>query len=224
MLWAASYDSDPLTPGYSFYWPALTLPRVLILEGSAESLRRAGEFLDRYVDYSREVHHPLSLIHALAFRALLAAETDERAAIRDLEEAISLAQPARFIRLFVDLGPRLARLLNRLELNEDGLAYVGEILAAFRGSPDQAQAVAQLGGGASASVGVESLSKRELQVLALIARRLSNKEIASTLHISDVTVKRHTANIYQKLGVHGRRQAVAKAEGLGIIQNSVPLP
>ena len=79
------------------------------------------------------VHHDSpSLIHALAFRALLACESDEPAAIRDLGEAISLAQPARFIRLFVDLGPRLARLLNRLELNDDGLAYVGEILAAFR--------------------------------------------------------------------------------------------
>jgi len=222
MRWADSFRPEPFTPGYSFYWPALTLPRVLILEGSPGSRRRAAAFLDRYVDYSREIHHPLSLIHALAFRALLASESDEPAAIRDLEEALSLAQPARFIRLFVDLGPRLARLLNRLDLNDDGLAYVGEILAAFRSSQDEPEALQALGGRSSASVGVESLSRRELQVLALIARRLSNKEIASTLHISEVTVKRHTANIYQKLGVHGRRQAVVKAEGLGIIQTSVP--
>ena len=59
--------------------------------------------------------------------------------------------------------------------------------------------------------------RREQQILALMSERLSNKEIANSLHISPVTVKRHAANIYQKLGVHGRRQAVAKATGLGML-------
>jgi LuxR family maltose regulon positive regulatory protein len=63
--------------------------------------------------------------------------------------------------------------------------------------------------------GVEPLSQRELQILMRLAERLSNREIADKLHISTVTVKRHAANNCQKLGVHGRRQAVAKAIGLG---------
>ena len=50
-----------------------------------------------------------------------------------------------------------------------------------------------------------------------MSERLSNKEIANSLNISPVTVKRHAANIYQKLGVHGRRHAVAKATGLGML-------
>jgi len=222
MVWANDYDPEPFTPGYSFYWPALTLPKVLIHDGSPASRRRASQFLDRYVDYSREIHHRLSAIHALALRALLNAESDEAAALSDLEEAVTLAQPGRFIRLFVDLGPRIGRLLNRLTLSDDGLAYLGEILSAFRGSLQEREAEAALNALTPASVGVESLSRREVQVLTLIARRLSNKEIATKLHISDVTVKRHTANIYQKLGVHGRRQAVAKAEGLGILDDAPP--
>ncbi|GAB6909718.1 Transcriptional regulatory protein LiaR (fragment) [Desulfosarcina cetonica] len=45
----------------------------------------------------------------------------------------------------------------------------------------------------------------------LLAERLSNKEIADRLFISPITVKRHTANIYRKLNVHSRRQAVVEA-------------
>jgi ATP/maltotriose-dependent transcriptional regulator MalT len=64
---------------------------------------------------------------------------------------------------------------------------------------------------------VEPLTNRELEVLELLARRLRNKEIAQSLFLSPQTVKRHTANIYLKLGVHGRREAVEKATSLGIL-------
>jgi LuxR family maltose regulon positive regulatory protein len=55
-----------------------------------------------------------------------------------------------------------------------------------------------------------SLSNRELDVLELLTQRLSNKEIADRLKVSSETVKKHTRNLYQKLEVHGRREAVAK--------------
>jgi ATP/maltotriose-dependent transcriptional regulator MalT len=61
------------------------------------------------------------------------------------------------------------------------------------------------------------LTERELEVLGRLAERLSNKEIAKQLFLSPLTVKRHTLNIYQKLGVHGRREAVKKATALGIL-------
>lgn len=64
---------------------------------------------------------------------------------------------------------------------------------------------------------IEPLSAREQEILALLGERLSNKEIGKKLFISPVTVKRHTVTIYQKLGVHGRRDAVAKAVGLEIL-------
>jgi len=68
------------------------------------------------------------------------------------------------------------------------------------------------GGGEERSVehGTE-LSNREIDVLELLAARLSNKEIAERLHVTSETVKTHTRNIYLKLDVHGRRQAVSKA-------------
>jgi LuxR family maltose regulon positive regulatory protein len=64
---------------------------------------------------------------------------------------------------------------------------------------------------------VEPLSEREIEVLILLDRRLTNKEIAAQLGISPLTVRTHTRNIYRKLDVNSRRQACAVAKSLGII-------
>ena len=63
----------------------------------------------------------------------------------------------------------------------------------------------------------EPLTWREAEVLALLAARLSNKEIAKQLSISTETVKQHATNIYQKLQVSGRREAVNRARALGLL-------
>jgi LuxR family maltose regulon positive regulatory protein len=67
---------------------------------------------------------------------------------------------------------------------------------------------------------MEPLSQRELEVLQFIAKGSSNKEVARQLFISLPTVKWHTSNIYGKLGVQNRTQAVAKARALGLISPS----
>ena len=84
---------------------------------------------------------------------------------------------------------------------------IATLLAAFPAARDPAPALRQ------PSL-IEPLSERELEVLALLAQRLTNKEIALALSISPMTVKRHSSNIYQKLAVGGRREAVAKAAAL----------
>jgi LuxR family maltose regulon positive regulatory protein len=67
---------------------------------------------------------------------------------------------------------------------------------------------------------IEPLSERELEVLQLNAGGLTNREIASRLFLSLNTVKAHTRNIYGKLGVHSRTQAVAKAQALGVLAST----
>jgi LuxR family maltose regulon positive regulatory protein len=64
---------------------------------------------------------------------------------------------------------------------------------------------------------VEPLTKRELEVMQLIATGATNAEIAQELYIAVGTVKNHAKNIYGKLGVHSRSQAIARARGLGLI-------
>lgn len=219
--WADSYDPEPLTPMYASYSPVMTLAKVLVLEDGEKSRERADGLLNRLIDYLTRTHNRRFLIEALALRAMLLDATgDEEAARSELLTAVSMAQPARFIRVFVDLGPRLGNLLHRLRLDERSLAYVGEVLAAFGTGHVEPAGDIRLTPVATPEVGVEPLSKREQQILTLLANRLSNKEIANELHISTVTVKRHAANIYQKLGVHSRRQAVAKAAGLGMFGES----
>ena len=73
---------------------------------------------------------------------------------------------------------------------------------------------------------IEPLTRRELQVLELLAQRMTAQEIAQKLILSEQTVKRHRANIYQKLGVNCRRDAVVTAMALGILppaSRSAPL-
>lgn len=216
--WAKQFDPEPFTPIYYFYSPIMTLAKVLVLEDGDQSRKRAGILLNKLIDYLSGINNRRFMIEALALRAILLASTgNDKASLDDLTTAIAMAQPGRFIRLFVDLGSRLGILLNRLDLDDQSLIYAGNILAAFHQANAEPTANISPASIPARKTGVEPLSKRELQILTLLMEHLSNKVIADYLHISVVTVKRHTANIYQKLGVHNRRQAVAKATGLGIL-------
>ncbi|MGB4872532.1 MAG: helix-turn-helix transcriptional regulator, partial [Candidatus Promineifilaceae bacterium] len=70
--------------------------------------------------------------------------------------------------------------------------------------------------GADESLEEDALTSRELEILALLQKGLIDKEIAEQLVLSVLTVKKHNRNIYQKLDVNGRRQAVAKAKTLNL--------
>ena len=130
-----------------------------------------------------------------------------------LSQALLLAEPGGFIRIFVDEGRPMAHLL--YEALSRGIApdYVGRLLAAFplaeseqTGQSETQTAKTEL---------IEPLSEREIEVLQLIAEGLTNTEIASALFLSLNTVKAHTRNINGKLGVHSRMQAVARARASG---------
>jgi len=222
LKWADQYDPEPLVPMYAFFQPAMCLARVLVKEGSDASLCRAQCLLSRLESHLGRIHNKRFLIETLALRAMLSDKTGDAALGREqLDRAVSLAQPAGFIRLFIDLGPDLAPLLNRLELKGEKLEYVGRILAAFRTVGPRAEPP-----DANTASGVvatnmprlaEPLSRREREVLELLAGRLTNGEIGERLFISTNTVKRHVHSIFEKLNVKGRREAVTKAVGLGLI-------
>ena len=128
-----------------------------------------------------------------------------------LGEAMDEAEPEGFVRLFVDEGSLMAGLLREALVAGVHREYARRLLSAMAGQGGSAAVPA-------ATLGlVEPLSKRELEVLGLIAEGLSNKEIAERLFVSPQTAKVHVRNIYSKLDVSSRTQAVALARGLGLL-------
>jgi LuxR family maltose regulon positive regulatory protein len=224
LKWADQYDPEPLVPMPAFFSPPMCLAKILVLDDSAASRKRAQVLLPRLEDYLTGIHNKRFLIETLALRALLSDKTgDAVLAVEQLGRAVSLAQPGGFIRLFVDIGSDLVPLLNRLELNGEKLQYVGRILAAFQSEgsqTDRSQTGTRVEVTINDSAGLpESLSPREKEVLALLVERLTNNEIGERLFISTATVKRHAHSIYEKLNVKGRHDAVTKAVGLGMISD-----
>jgi LuxR family maltose regulon positive regulatory protein len=145
----------------------------------------------------------------------LHAHGENEQAVQLLGDALALAEPGGFIRTFVDEGPPMARLLYEALNLEIAPDYVRRLLAAFptkepeRTDPSKTHAPhTEL---------IERLSEREIEVLQLIAQGLTNQEVATRLYLSLHTVKVHAHNIYGKLGVKNRTQAVAKGKALGIL-------
>ncbi len=200
----------------------ITLARVLIAQGEYE---RALAFLARLLEPIEAVGRMGRVIELLALRALaLRAHGQESEALIALERALVLAEPEGYIRTFVDEGPPMAALLREAHTRAIRPAYVAQLLTAFPAFElPLLDASRGLGDGAIQNRKskiqnlVEPLSRRELEILALMAQGLTNPEIAQHIFISAQTVKVHTRNIYSKLGVNSRRQAVAKARTLGLL-------
>ncbi len=213
ILWATQQEGMPPL-GYTMpfmYQERLALPQIWLAEESPESLHKAEVELTCVYDFVSQHHNLPVQIKVLTLQSLLyQAQKKPRAAEEVLVQAVRLAQFGGFIRPFVDLGPKMAASLKHLYLQGHSSAFFQQILDAFPASkpaPNVALPLAL----------IESLTERETEVLSLLAQRLSNKEIAQIMVISPETVKRHTVNIYQKLQVKGRRQAVAKAYSLGLL-------
>jgi LuxR family maltose regulon positive regulatory protein len=197
--------------------PAVTRARVLLALGSEPTLAQAATALAALVAACESTHDAPRLIEVLALQALAyAARGEPTTALETLQRAIGLAEPGGYVRTFVDCGPPMASLLRRL--GGTGLVpeYLRRLLASLEPTVSAATAVVPSRRSAVPAL-VEPLTGRESQILELLVDRLSDKEIAKALGISALTVRKHTYNLYQKLQVSGRREAVAQAQALGLL-------
>jgi LuxR family maltose regulon positive regulatory protein len=137
-------------------------------------------------------------------------------AVETVTEALALAEPAGCVRSFVDEGPVMAELLTEVAARGILPEYMEQLLAAC--AMEQEREEHRLAGSALAiPVLVEPLSRREEEVLRLIAQGLSNQEIAERLVVALDTVKGHNQKIFSKLQVQRRTEAVARARELGLL-------
>ena len=166
---------------------------------AAEAQKRRGSALD------------ILLVQALAYEA----QGNRPQALASLERALSLAEPEGYVRIFVDEGEAMRLLIEKQSRNRDHplSGYTDKLLAAFT-QPVDAQKSAIIH---QKSDMIEPLSERELEVLRLLRSELSGPEIAQQLIVSLHTLRTHTNNIYNKLGVNNRRAAVRRAEELDLL-------
>lgn len=212
--WAQTYQLKPQGElSYLYEVEYTTLARLLIAQAKfdealalLERLRQAAEAGGR----TGRVIEVLAL-QALAYQAQ--AKTDQANA--SLAQALSLAEPEGYLRLFLAEGAPMHELLAAASgrLPEDQQAYLSDLLATFRQEEEKSRPPLAVG----PQPLIEPLSERELELLSLIAAGLSNQAIAEKLVVTVGTVKWHLNNIYGKLDVRSRTQAVARARELGLL-------
>jgi LuxR family maltose regulon positive regulatory protein len=174
------------------YYAALELSQRLLQKAEVE--KRMGRVIEVWV------------LQALAYQG----NRDIDRAMAVLEKALPLAESEGYVRVFLDEGEPMAKLLIQAKARRICQGYASELLSAMGETAGRELPPAQLL--------AEPLTLRELEVLRLIDAGCSNQDIADRLVISMPTVKRHISNIYAKLDVESRTQAVSLGKELKLFE------
>ncbi|WP_201360359.1 LuxR C-terminal-related transcriptional regulator [Dictyobacter formicarum] len=214
--WSAScglsLDVDEIDTLYAEDYQLLA--QTLLLQHRPAASQAIIQRLRHQAETSRSRGIQLSLLITSAVAYASAGETSQ--ALETLGASLKLAEPAGYQRTFIDAGPRLLPLLEHLSTDPQThhgytagyLAKVFNSCARFHGYKHKNTRYASLN---------ETLSRRELDILHLLAAGLSNQAIADSLIIGQNTVKTHLKNIYGKLDAHSRTQALATARSLHLL-------
>jgi LuxR family maltose regulon positive regulatory protein len=191
----------------------LTMARLHLAQDQPKDALAVLEPLSRKAD---ALGRTGSLVEILALQAVaLDALGCRKDALAALQHALTLAEPGGYVRVFVDEGAPMAELLAQITGHQK--SYAHELLAALSqrrsmsrptGHPPTFPEIAL----------VDPLSDRELQVLRFLTTHLSSTEIAEELIVATSTVRSHIKNIYSKLDVHSRAEAVERAAELGLLK------
>ncbi|MFQ5469716.1 MAG: LuxR C-terminal-related transcriptional regulator [Gammaproteobacteria bacterium] len=183
-------------------WENILFVRLLIRQHHPE---QALTLLTPLLLTAEQKQHRTALIELLVLQALARqAQGKTRQAIESLERALGYAENEKHIRVFLDEGAPMAALLKRA-LKGSHADYVQNLLKQMGDEPSLGRNDGSL---------IEPLSSKERKTLELLITGLSNKEIAEQLFVSPNTVKTHVKNIYRKLSVNNRVEAVSKGSSL----------
>lgn len=207
-----SLDSTGEAYFVSYLAAAHVTARLATGKPDAYPLENVHAYLERQQDFAAAHEFPGPVVQIAIARTLLHLAAGKKAeALKTLEEALRAAEPTGLFRVFVDEAEPLQSLLAELKprLREDGLVvYLIRILGALRGESAQPE---------TEDRHEVLLSERELEVLQNLARGLSYEEIGWQLFLSLNTIQFHVKNIYRKLLVNKRAQAIEKAREMNLI-------
>jgi LuxR family transcriptional regulator, maltose regulon positive regulatory protein len=179
-----------------------------VLEGLKRILEKAGTVTLVLEVLTRQI----IILHALE---------DREQALSMLQRALELAKPERYIRIFINKGAPMAYLLRVAFSRGIETQYISELLSSFDFSVSaealRADRLNETRSKIYSARLTEPLSERELQVLRLLDSALTNEEIGRELYVSVNTIRTHIRNIYAKLGVNRRGDAVWRAKELKLI-------
>jgi LuxR family maltose regulon positive regulatory protein len=211
---ARKIDESRFDPIWEIY--SQTLARVYISQGRCDE---ALHVIEPLLNVAKANQRIKSVLKILALQVvILKSMGKDQLALQILEQALYLAEEEGFVRTFLDEGEPMVQMLYQAAVQGILPEYTGQLLA--ENATLQPSSISQKGESTGRMELVEPLSEREVEVLELIAEGLSNQEIANRLHISLSTVKGHNSNIYGKLAVNKRTQAVARAKELGIFRGN----
>ena len=190
----------------------LSQARVHLAQGNPSAALAVLESFQHLVEAKgwKDERLKVMVLQAVAYQALGALDK----AVQLLSDALTLAEPGGFIRIFIDEGTPMAQLLSAASAHGIMPDYVTKLLAILEADEQRREDKSSV---PSAQSLIEPLSQRELEVLQLIAQGLSNDEISKRLFLALDTVKGHNRKIYDKLQVQRRTEAVARARELGLL-------
>jgi LuxR family maltose regulon positive regulatory protein len=195
---------DVRPPAWFHYIPQLTPIKCLLAQGTQDSLQAAHARLMELDDHMRSINRKNVRIEILVLLALVCRkQSDNIGAYRHLQTALALGEPGGWVRTFLDLGEPMAKLLQQFLKHHPAHTYARQVLDACL-MPSRTTAPTAVRRPAHAN----GLTRRESEVLALLAEGLSNKEIAEKLFVSPDTIKTHVKHIFKKLNVKRRMEAV----------------
>ena len=230
-----SYADEPLPEAYDTQplyrlrkYELIVLSRLLVLQGKSE---HALGVLERLLPVAVRQQRPSLMIEIHLLKALAFGKCGHRdQAMASLEQGLKLAEPEGYTRPFVDMGEPLRLLIadfgfwiERQQRGETGArayAYAEKLLSVLGGgsSSSHVTSFSKIQNPESKIENLlEPLSEREMDVLRLLDSSLSTTEIADALFVSVHTARSHLKNIYSKLDVHSRYEAVAQAKEIGIL-------
>jgi LuxR family transcriptional regulator, maltose regulon positive regulatory protein len=201
---------------WHYYIPQLTPIKLWLAEG--EEVDRALALLMEMDEFLRKLNRNIHRIDILALQALAYKSLNNwPKALEKLAQSVALAARGKLIRNYLNLGANMRELLAQLVRQKDldhriDGPTIARILDAFSmENPEDGQSPSP------AAVSVDPLTEREREVLKFLATDLSTREIAEEMNVAWSTIRTHIKNIYSKLGVHGRYEAVIQAKELNLL-------